>query len=220
MPKTKSWLFHKIYKSLSRAASPCGWGRGQTENYWLEVSHMIWSPYQVYPDLWSPTPSLWAPYWVLLLLNRMIMHLLWILTDFHHYQMIVLASKWTTKVIMHDHAHWFAGQVAADRQPFSKVAERKSIFLKGGMRKHILLLSVWLQKISLACVPKTSFFCTCLRIHVSLCPSNKIKSITPLSAQISASKFQNLSQIPLKIRGVWKNRGVWLKILLKYSGVT
>ena len=28
--------------------------------------------------------------------------------------------------------------------------------------------------------------------------------ITPLSAQISGSKFQNLSQIPLKIRGVWK----------------
>ena len=26
--------------------------------------------------------------------------------------------------------------------------------------------------------------------------------LTPLSAQISASKFQNLSQIPLKIRGI------------------
>ena len=35
--------------------------------------------------------------------------------------------------------------------------------------------------------------------------------ITPLSIQISASKFQNLSQIPLKSRGDWKNRGVWLK---------
>ena len=35
--------------------------------------------------------------------------------------------------------------------------------------------------------------------------------ITPLSAQISASKFQILSPIPLKIRGVWKNCGVWLK---------
>ena len=35
--------------------------------------------------------------------------------------------------------------------------------------------------------------------------------ITPLSTQISASKFQNLSQIPLKNRGVWKNLGVWLK---------
>ena len=33
-------------------------------------------------------------------------------------------------------------------------------------------------------------------------------NLTPLSAQISASKFQNLSQIPLKIRGVLKNRGV------------
>ena len=31
---------------------------------------------------------------------------------------------------------------------------------------------------------------------------------TPLSAKISASKFQNLSQIPLKIFGIWKNRGV------------
>ena len=28
--------------------------------------------------------------------------------------------------------------------------------------------------------------------------------LTPLSAQISGSKFQNLSQIPLEIRGVWK----------------
>ena len=33
--------------------------------------------------------------------------------------------------------------------------------------------------------------------------------LTPLSAQITASKFQNLSQIPLK------NRGVWLKHALK-----
>ena len=29
--------------------------------------------------------------------------------------------------------------------------------------------------------------------------------IAQLSAQISASKFQNLSQIPLKNRGVWEN---------------
>ena len=34
--------------------------------------------------------------------------------------------------------------------------------------------------------------------------TQKIKDISPLSAQISASKFQNLSQIPLKICGVWK----------------
>ena len=33
----------------------------------------------------------------------------------------------------------------------------------------------------------------------------KLWPITPLSAQISASKFQNLSQIPLKNRGVWEN---------------
>ena len=26
--------------------------------------------------------------------------------------------------------------------------------------------------------------------------------------QISASKFQNLSSIPLEIRGAWKNRGI------------
>ena len=39
--------------------------------------------------------------------------------------------------------------------------------------------------------------------------------ITPLSAQISASKFQNLSQILLKVCGVWKNRGVWLTQNLK-----
>ena len=32
--------------------------------------------------------------------------------------------------------------------------------------------------------------------------------LTPLTTQISTSKFQNLSQTPLKIRGVWKNRGV------------
>ena len=37
---------------------------------------------------------------------------------------------------------------------------------------------------------------------------NKLKKITPPTTKISASKFQNLSQIPLKIRGVWKNRGV------------
>ena len=45
-------------------------------------------------------------------------------------------------------------------------------------------------------------------------------NLTPLSAQISASKFQNLSQIPLKICGVWKNRGVQfnlLKILKTHS---
>ena len=36
----------------------------------------------------------------------------------------------------------------------------------------------------------------------------RILKVTPLTTQISASKFQNLSQIPLKIRGVWKNRGV------------
>ena len=41
--------------------------------------------------------------------------------------------------------------------------------------------------------------------------------ITPLSAQISASKFQNLSQIPLKICGVWKYRGAWLKTPLKFE---
>ena len=35
-----------------------------------------------------------------------------------------------------------------------------------------------------------------------------IKRSTPLTTQISASKFQNLSQILLKIRGVWENRGV------------
>ena len=35
-------------------------------------------------------------------------------------------------------------------------------------------------------------------------PAGQINDITPLSAQISASKFQNLSQIPPKIRGVWK----------------
>ena len=34
------------------------------------------------------------------------------------------------------------------------------------------------------------------------------------NTQISASKFQNSSQSPLKIRGVWKNSGVWLKHLL------
>ena len=34
-----------------------------------------------------------------------------------------------------------------------------------------------------------------------------ISCITPLSAQINASKFQNSSKIPLKIPGVWKNRG-------------
>ena len=32
-----------------------------------------------------------------------------------------------------------------------------------------------------------------------------VSEITPLSSQISASKFQNLSQIPLKNRGVWEN---------------
>ena len=34
-----------------------------------------------------------------------------------------------------------------------------------------------------------------------------ISCITPLSARINASKFQNSSKIPLKIPGVWKNRG-------------
>ena len=49
-----------------------------------------------------------------------------------------------------------------------------------------------------------------------------IQRIIPLSAQISGSKFQNLSQLPLKNCGVWKIvvfdsnttiflRGVWLK---------
>ena len=32
------------------------WWWGIMGNYWLEVGHMIWSPYQVYPDLWSPQP--------------------------------------------------------------------------------------------------------------------------------------------------------------------
>ena len=41
--------------------------------------------------------------------------------------------------------------------------------------------------------------------------------IRPLYAQISASKFQNLSQIPLKICSVWKNRCVWLKTLSKFE---
>ena len=43
----------------------------------------------------------------------------------------------------------------------------------------------------------------------------QIYFITPLSTQISASKFRNLSQIPLKIRGVSKNCGVSLKNSLK-----
>ena len=30
------------------------------------------------------------------------------------------------------------------------------------------------------------------------------RKLIPLTTQINASKFQNLSQIPLKIRGVWK----------------
>ena len=32
------------------------WWWGIMGNYWLEVGHMIWSPYEVYPDLWSPQP--------------------------------------------------------------------------------------------------------------------------------------------------------------------
>ena len=34
-----------------------------------------------------------------------------------------------------------------------------------------------------------------------------ISYITPLSARINASKFQNSSKIPLKIPGLWKNGG-------------
>ena len=41
-----------------------------------------------------------------------------------------------------------------------------------------------------------------------------------LSTQISASKFQNLSQISLKICGDWKNRGVWVKHSLKIWKLT
>ena len=41
---------------------------------------------------------------------------------------------------------------------FFKSCRKKINFFEGGMRKHILLLSVWLQKISLDCVPKTLFF--------------------------------------------------------------
>ena len=37
------------------------------------------------------------------------------------------------------------------------------------------------------------------------------KHITPPSTQISGSKFQKLSRIPLKNCGVWKNHCVWLK---------
>ena len=47
--------------------------------------------------------------------------------------------------------------------------------------------------------------------------TNLVLGITPLSAQIIASKFQNLCQIPLKICGVWKNLGVWLKTHSKFE---
>ena len=40
--------------------------------------------------------------------------------------------------------------------------------------------------------------------NLGSCDHCNLLVLTPLSPQISASKFQNLSQIPLKIRGGWK----------------
>ena len=42
--------------------------------------------------------------------------------------------------------------------------------------------------------------------HVNSKKFQHVNYITPLSAQISAKKFQNLSQIPLKICVVWKKK--------------
>ena len=53
----------------------------------------------------------------------------------------------------------------------------------------------------------------CLRGH-------HIWYLTPLSAQISVSKFQNLSLIPLRNHGAWKNCGVWLIHSLKIWKLT
>ena len=75
---------------------------------------------------------------------------------------------------------------------FSKGAERKSIFFEGGDAQTYIAIVCVVAKDIVRLRAKNIVFCTCLRIHVSLCPS----------------KFQNLSQITLKICGVWKNRGV------------
>ena len=61
-------------------------------------------------------------------------------------------------------------------------------------------------------------YCSLTRkISVRLKIEMMLLYITPLSAQISASKFPNFSQIPLKICGVWNNRGVWLKTHSKFE---
>ena len=56
--------------------------------------------------------------------------------------------------------------------------------------------------------------------YISRENKRRIRKLTPLSTQISASKFQNSSQILPKKRGVWKTCGVWLKHSLKMWKLT
>ena len=51
-------------------------------------------------------------------------------------------------------------------------------------------------------------------------PLSVVFSLYNTSTQISASIFQNLSQIPLRNHSVWKIRGVWLKHSLKIWKLT
>ena len=53
--------------------------------------------------------------------------------------------------------------------------------------------------------------------NLGSCDHCNLLVLTPLSAQISASKFQNLSQILLKIRGVWLKTHSKFKNSLKIS---
>ena len=168
-----------------------GWGRGQTENYWLEVSHMIWSPYQVYPDLWSPTPprhcglhieccSCWTGWWCI----------------FCGYWQTFVTTKWLC-LVQNEPPKWSWSYTLIRWTSCSRQATVFQKLQKRNAQTYIAIVCV-VEKDIFSLRAKNIVFCTCLHIHVSLCPSNKIKSITPLSAQISASKFQNWSRIPLK----------------------
>ena len=75
---------------------------------------------------------------------------------------------------------------------FFKSCRKKINFFEGGDAQTYIAIVCVAAKDIVRLRAKNIVFCTCLRIHVSLCPS----------------KFQNLSQITLKICGVWKNRGV------------